>query len=63
MSGTRPEAGDGVLDRAAQLARFELLQGRLAAIAQLWCGALISSGVVACGEPSSESVSSSRLRK
>src|SRR6266567_2420222 len=30
-----PEAGDGVLDGAAQLARFELLQGGFTPVAQL----------------------------
>ena len=33
-----PEAGDGVLDGAAQLARFELLQGGFTPVAQLRCG-------------------------
>src|SRR5712691_4057978 len=32
------EAGDGVLDGAAQLARFELLQGGFTPVAQLWRG-------------------------
>ena len=58
-----PEAGDGVLDGAAQLARFELLQGGFTRSPSCGAVALISSGVVACGEPSSERVSSSRLRR